>query len=862
MQPATPHAEKLVPHLERCGYGPDRLARPFEFDRVTVPVVGFAGKPWDAWSACVAVVERNGDSRTAATQVAGLGAPTVFACSPSGVDWWAIGPEGPKAKREFSWQEIAAAIGAARDALSPTRIYASKLRKPGSRSDQLWFFDAGLMPAVEKSRGEALTRLVERVIGGLAHALAPRLNSRQAQEDVYRTVFWLLAAKILQDKGVDNFVRLNLLDVDEVFARIGRHHGETSRFPPFGKTGRPAIDAAAELIASCGSLADVTSESLAHVYENALIDSAAGSKHQPKAPKQYDIRKELGIHSTPSALVNHMLSQLWPLIEQIAPEDRHVFEPACGHAPFLTAAMRWLRDWDAHADAGVQHRYLKAHLHGIEKDPFAIEIAKLRLLLADAPHGNRWDISQGDMFSGTVLADRAKDARIFLANPPYERADFVTGSRAHGAAKTKSRRKVDEVLARALPNLPAESVIGVVVPQGFLRSAEARELRCRLLADWSLSEIAIFEDRLFEHPDQETAILLGRREAPSSSHTLQYRRVRNVGMHAFKERLAFSAESRVPQSRFALAEACNLALPELEGVWRFLRNAPALGDVATIAKGLELDERSIERNPAAESLKPKPGFEEVVRRAEGDYGIHELPEVTWVDFRRAKIRRRGPEPRNGVPQVLVNYARAGRDRWRLRALLDEKGRVATRRFLVIRPRREAPPLLFLWAVLNSPVGNAFVASHCGERDIPIRVVRKLPLPRLDAIEWTNVCHFADAYLRAARSPEAAPLYGHTPPDATEALRRMDAEVLRLYDLPPRLERELLDYFRGEKRKGVSFEFPDYFPGDFNPYVHLHEFIADTYPESSAGVLSRSFHPVRSEAALAALSLAEKLAAGE
>lgn len=862
VQSTTPFVELLVPHLQQCGYAPSQLARSFAFDRVIVPVVGFAVRPWDAWSACVAVVEGNGDSRAAANRVARLGAPTVFVCSHAGVDWWAIGPDGPKSKREFSWREIRAAIRADRAILSPSRIYSSKLRKPGSHSSQLWFFDAGLMPAVEKSRGEALTRLVDRTIDGLTKALASRLSSPQAQENVYRTVFWLLAAKILQDKGVDNFIRLNLRDVDEVFARIGRHHGETSRFPPFGSTGRPAIDAAAEQIAQSGSLADVTSESLGHVYENALIDSAAGSKREPTSTRRYDLRKELGIHSTPSALVNHMLSQLWPLIEQIRPEDRHVFEPACGHAPFLTAAMRWLRDWGSHANSELQHQYLKDHLHGIEKEPFAIEVAKLHLVLADAPHGNRWDVTLGDMFTGTVLEDRAKEARIFLANPPYERADFAAGGRARGAAMTKSRRKVDEVLARALPNLPAGSVMGVVVPQGFLRSAEARDLRSRLLADWSLSEVALFDDRLFDHACQETAILLGRRERPSSSHTLQYRRVRNVDMHAFKERLAFSAESRVPQSRLASVDACNLALPELEGVWRFLQGAPVLGDVATIAKGLEIDERSIKRTPAAESRVRKSGYEEVVRRAEGDYGIHELPEVTWINFRVAKIRRSGPEPRSGVPQVLLNYTRAGVGRWRLRAILDEKGRVATRRFLVIRSTQEATPPLFLWAILNSPIGNAFVSSHCGERDIPIRVVRMLPLPRLETTQVINVCHCADAYLRAARSPGAAPLYGHSPPDTTDALRRMDAEVLRLYDLPPRLERELLDYFRGEKRKGLAFVFPDYFPGGFNPYVPLHEYIAEDYYESSAGALSRAFQPVRSAAALAALRRAEELAAGE
>ena len=60
--------------------------------------------------------------------------------------------------------------------------------------------------------------------------------------DGYRPVFWLLAGKVLHDKSVDNFKRIDLTNVDEVFDRIGRHHGETNRFPPFGREGRHAID--------------------------------------------------------------------------------------------------------------------------------------------------------------------------------------------------------------------------------------------------------------------------------------------------------------------------------------------------------------------------------------------------------------------------------------------------------------------------------------------------------------------------------------------------------------------------------------------------------------------------------------------
>ncbi|MBU0638404.1 MAG: hypothetical protein KKB50_06020 [Planctomycetes bacterium] len=80
MPPTPQSATDLVPHLRQCGYGDDQLALPFEFNHVTVPVVAFAGKPWNSWSACIAAVDVDGDSRTSAAQVNTLGVPTVFVC--------------------------------------------------------------------------------------------------------------------------------------------------------------------------------------------------------------------------------------------------------------------------------------------------------------------------------------------------------------------------------------------------------------------------------------------------------------------------------------------------------------------------------------------------------------------------------------------------------------------------------------------------------------------------------------------------------------------------------------------------------------------------------------------------------------
>src|SRR5687767_11477579 len=117
MLPTESKPAKLLPHLKRCGYDAAQLATPFLFDNVTVPIAAFAVKPWDSWSACIAVVDSDGDSRQSAARVKGLGAATVFACGERGVDWWAMGPEGPTRSLPISWHELGNVIDRHREEL-------------------------------------------------------------------------------------------------------------------------------------------------------------------------------------------------------------------------------------------------------------------------------------------------------------------------------------------------------------------------------------------------------------------------------------------------------------------------------------------------------------------------------------------------------------------------------------------------------------------------------------------------------------------------------------------------------------------------------------------------------------------------
>ena len=68
---------------------------------------------------------------------------------------------------------------------------------------------------------------------------------------------------------------------------------------------------------------------------------------------------------------------------------------------------------------------------------------------------------------------------------------------------------------------------------------------------------------------------------------------------------------------------------------------------------------------------------------------------------------------------------------------------------------------------------------------------------------------------------------------------LDSLILDLYDLPPRLERGLLDLFAGNNRVGVPFQLDRYFPEDFEPLLHLHEYLSEEFQNSQASALLKS-----------------------
>ena len=827
---------RVKPLLESCGYVGPLLTADFPWgtaDRTTtIPFVGFAHEPKDAGSSCIGVIEPEGEPATAVSQLRGLGAPVLFVVHGERLQWWAQGTAEPRCLETLSESQLRPFFEEHRTKLAPEVLYRAKTRGRFEPGYQLDFVDVGLMPLVEAETGRKLSQLVELAVAEARTLLLPQ-DLDAGIDRWLEKIFWLLAAKILQDKGVQGFETLQLTAIDEVLERVAQHYGAVDRRVTLRSVRvRRALEAAAGVFNPCASLALITPESLASVYESCLV--------------QEKTRRELGIHSTPSFLARYVVWRLAEWIEEIPPDQRHAFDPTCGQGSFLVAAMRVLRDLLTNeVDAATRKAYLRHHLHGMDIDAFAVELARLSLTLGDVPNPDGWDLRSADVFSDSATGQLARKAMILVANPPFE--NFEPSQRAALARRgfdVRAGSKATEVLRRTLPLLRSGAVFGVVVPQGLLHSPAAEDLRAHLVEGCEIAEVTVLPDNVFAHSEAESALLLGRKVGPAarSRGTVRYLRVREPDRERFADSYAVSVEQRVPQERFSAAEGHSLAIPELEEVWEELRALPTLSEIAAVGKGLEYRSDRPKRTVTFAPVRfphAKRGFVRFGR----DLAIDGQPQEVWLNLDPTVIRRPGLGIQVGIPQVLVNYARVTRGPWRLKAILDPRGHAVKSNVLIVRPHDPETPHVYLWSLLNSPIANAYCSKHSMKRNILRATLGALPVPRLSPPGARRVSQAAEAYLQfVRRDPDQVLVAPPDPSRARALLLALDAEVLRLYDLPPRLERQVLDHLSGWPRSGVPFAFDRFFPADFEPWIPLHLYLSKDFQRSTAGELRRESEP--------------------
>jgi hypothetical protein len=828
--------------LIKVGFREDRLRTDFLIpgSQSCVPLLAFADQPFDSRTASVAVLNQSNATEPDIASIRPLGAPLVFNCLPDHYQVWVQGRERPRFHSRLTPRQLNSFFEQYRNQLSPDAIYRAKVWGRVEREYQIDFVDAGFLPVIEAEAGQKLTGLIERVVSETKQRLGWKDVSETDGRWLLQSTFWLLAAKILQDKSVRGFAGLDLAEVEDVFARLANHyHNESPRpISVGGQRRREALVAASHDIGRFGNCGAVSTEALAFLYESALIDRTT--------------RIKLGTHSTPTWLVDYIMGKLRPWIEKdIAVADRRVFEPACGHAGFLISAMRLLSELLPADWRQSRKTYLRERLHGLELDPFALEVARLSLTLADVPNPNGWALTEANMFKGDLLQQGIRNATIVLGNPPFE--NFSAKERSDGWLPNKAA----ETFRRVVDHLPSGGVFGFVLPQTFLHAKQAADVRRILLRDYEISEISLFADKVFRYGEPESTVVIGRRLAKQATQRLpiHYQRIREWEVNKFSQTYEAGTFATVDATRFSQTSTNSLFLPDLNDVWDALRLFPRFSEFAEIGQGFSHKgntDSTLPKGTIKISAEERTGFAEGFSGWLEEQVTNRLPAKAWLNLNSKTILRHRWGTTTGKPQILLNYPRVSREAWRLKGLQDKKGHPVPSDFLVVRPKPTAISLAVFWGILNSPIANAYAYCQSNKRNVLVGDIRRMPVPNLleqnlTALE-TAVKNYFDAAATFSKQKKVTHNKQKTgretiqmkfPLGVAEEVDdfkeselkqlhwQIDAEILRLYNLPAPMERKVLDLFEGIRRRGVPFDQTEYFPRGFNDLNRLSELLAIT-----------------------------------
>lgn len=794
------NAQVFRTSLTRLGYRAADVYQEFRFAAVDLPArpvrevdaAAFLDGPASYRTAALGVVRTavGESSRDVVEATRSLGAPFLVVIEADNASMWTYTASGAtllESTLASQWQSLLA--DRAKFGPGPIRqIKALQLREDTPSTGLL--FDPRTLYAIQANTQLALDEMLTKF---LAHFESERITPGQLSiqthyEVLFPLVFRLLAAKILIDRADSRVASVDVNDPRKVVATVEASYSLPAQRLQWTKT-RVAQLASAWLTLRNGLyVRNVAADDLAFVYENTLITPQT--------------RKAFGTHSTPYSAADYVIRSL-RLPDGDAAGRLRVYEPFAGACVFLTAALRRFKELIPQTWSVTKvHEHLVSHFLASEVDPFACEIARLALILADYPNHNGWRITREDLFESGRLAERISQCDVLLCNPPFEKFDEpLSGLSVHKPV----------VLLDAIVRTPP-AYVGVVMPSGFSSQRVYREHIRRICEIYSDVEVMQLPEGVFRHASIGAEILIAqcrrdenvRRVHACEETTLRKSVVRRADWPHFTQTLQTSGSDVAlvnPRTSPGLG-----ALRPLRRIWDYLGESPALGSVADLHRGLEwtTDQSEASRRKAA------PGFRRGLHRSGESLAQFEVKQAVFLDIRESNLRGGAITYPWASPKLIANAIRTSRSPWRLAATVDSDGLLVSQQFYGIWLRESREPslsLVELCAILNSPVANAFSFVHDEHKHLRKETLQKLPLP--SARISREVESLVGEYVAACEGDDG-PLFSSRPKSAQDLLMEIDALVLKAYDLPPRLERELLR-FMGEGRRPSRGDFGGY-PG--------------------------------------------------
>lgn len=816
--------ERVKQGLMGIGYAGNLLHENYEFTDILaselsvgrIPLAAFAQYPPSYRNASFGVVLANGVRGPAQIETCrSLGAPQILEVHPSHLSRWKMTEQGePQFLEKVMAEEVPALFQLNQEDWSPRRILGAKAAGQ-SFASQLDFFDLGLLPLLEQQAREKLDRLLQETVEQSIEEF--QRYSEFTDDDyppLFRLLFRLITAKVLADRGhPGNWLKEEARSTIKAVQAI--YFKETTPEAVLGHAQTQQV--AWERVKNSFHFQNLSVDSLAYVYENTLV-----------AP---ETRRLFGIHSTPPAIAEYITRHL--PFEDLPMDQRSIFEPFAGHAVFLVAAMQRMRElMPLEMTSQERHRYFVKMLCGIEIDDFAREVARLSLMLADYPNPDGWRLHGGDALRSDLFEQELDNARIVLCNPPFE--DFDVGERA-AYGHLPSVRKPATILHRVLQKPP--NMLGFVLPRSFLKGRSYRQVRSEIGQTYSSLELLALPDKVFRHSDAEAVLLLASKRGGQVG-TL---RTGDVDRGDLEEFYSTHEPTRQSQDDFELSASTfesNIWLPTLRNVWKATSRMKRLSDVAEIHRGIEYNVPFQSNESYLVSETPRPGFSLGIQKVKGTVEPFLIRKTVYLNVSQDRMRGRAYKHPWKQRKLVVNATRRTRGTWPIAASIDYFGVVCYQNFHGIWPD-DSISMETLAAILNGPVANAYVVAGEGGRDVQKQTLLGIPIPDLDADRDEAISSMVHKYTEVRKQWLAGILVDEEAHDTCGSLlRQIDAEVLRAYDLSPRIERSLLDFFANQPRPG-PVEFKGYFPDSFKPFIPWHRYLSEEMERASvASTLGR------------------------
>jgi hypothetical protein len=182
--------------------------------------------------------------------------------------------------------------------------------------------------------------------------------------------------------------------------------------------------------------------------------------------------------------------------------------------------------------------------------------------------------------------------------------------------------------------------------------------------------------------------------------------------------------------------------------------------------------------------------------------------------------------------------------WRIAGFPDREGLVCYQNLIGVWPTADYG-VEVIASLVNSPIVNSMLFVKEGKWRNRILTIEICPIPVFSETDQKEITQLVREYLEIIPHYKSNGHEASVVKECQENLLKIDSLVLRAYDLPPRLERKLLDFFRGYPRP-VPFPFPDYFPADFKPCIPLHQYLEMDMKQASAEELLKRIEPIDSE----------------